>query len=89
MAVGGIGGTGLLRHVLQGFLTCRAPDHLLPGRVDDAILQFIVIDDASASLVRLRSAAPGILQMRGWCSTRNAASPPSPGWQSLDRGRAG
>jgi len=56
---------GLLQQPLDGSLWALLRDYyaIVPSNAQ-ATLQFIVIDDASASLLRLRSAAPGILQTR-------------------------
>ena len=56
---------GLLQQPLDGSLWTLLRDNyaIVPSNAQ-ATLQFIVIDDASASLLRLRSAAPGILQTR-------------------------
>jgi GntR family transcriptional regulator len=56
---------GLLQQPLDGSLWALLRDNyaIIPTNAQ-ATLQFIVIDDASASLLRLRSAAPGILQTR-------------------------
>lgn len=56
---------GLLRQPLDGSLWTLLRDNyaVVPSNAQ-ATLQFIVIDDASASLLRLRSAAPGMLQTR-------------------------
>jgi GntR family transcriptional regulator len=56
---------GLLQQPLDGSLWALLRDNyaIIPSNAQ-ATLQFIVIDDASASLLRLRSAAPGILQIR-------------------------
>jgi GntR family transcriptional regulator len=56
---------GLLQQPLDGSLWALLRDDyaIIPSNAQ-ATLQFIVIDDASASLLRLRSAAPGILQTR-------------------------
>jgi GntR family transcriptional regulator len=56
---------GLLQRPLDASLWALLRDNydIVPSTAQ-ATLQFIVIDDASASLLRLRSAAPGILQTR-------------------------
>src|ERR1700730_930448 len=56
---------GLLQQPLEGSLWTLLRDNygLVPTHAR-ATLQFIVTDDRSASLLRLRSAAPGILQTR-------------------------
>ncbi len=56
---------GLLQQPLEGSLWTLLRDNygIVPTHAR-ATLQFIVTDDRSASLLRLRSAAPGILQTR-------------------------
>ncbi|HJZ26361.1 MAG TPA: GntR family transcriptional regulator, partial [Streptosporangiaceae bacterium] len=55
---------GLLQQPLEGSLWTLLRDNYGVPSNARATLQFIVTDDRSASLLRLRSAAPGILQTR-------------------------